>query len=253
MEATKEAKREAERKTEEELIVLIALIDSLEEALILNILGALLPISKGEVQNIRKYKNRCLGKFSADTQKSIKKVLEKVSIKGNSIFWKYNIENMKYLNKVYSFGDMKTAEAQEINMIINKYSKMVSSDINRLFGILTKSAYKELLNDMDGIQYVEDKNKYVMDILNKLMNKGLRIHERGGREERVQTSVKRLYKTMLNKCFGDVTLCRARHNNINHVLVSSHLGARHVENPNPEYLSHDIWQGKVYKLKGNEV
>lgn len=246
-------KKEAEKRTEEELIILLAILDSLEEALILDILGALLPISKGEVQNIQKYKNKYLGKFVADTQKSIKKVLKKVSVKGDAIFWKHNVENMKYLNKVYSFGGMKTAEAQEINRIINKYSKMVSGDINRLFGILTKSAYKELLNDMDGMQYVEDKNKYVMDVLNKLMNKGLRIQERGGREERVQTKVKRLYKTMLNKCFGDITLCRAKHNNINHVLVSSHLGARHVENPHPEYLSHDIWQGKVYKLSGKEM
>jgi hypothetical protein len=72
-------------------------------------------------------------------------------------------------------------------------------------------------------------------------------------KDNLEVAVRRAVVTGVNKCFSDLNLIRAKESGYNHVLVSSHLGARHIENPNPEYLSHDIWQGKVYKINWNTV
>ena len=50
--------------------------------------------------------------------------------------------------------------------------------------------------------------------------------------------------------YSDLNLIRAREDGYNHVLMSPHLGTRHVENPSPEYLSHDLWQVRFTRLIG---
>jgi hypothetical protein len=74
-----------------------------------------------------------------------------------------------------------------------------------------------------------------------------------GHKDKVDVAVRRAAVTGVNKCFSDLNLIRAFEYGYDHVLVSSHLGARHVENPVPQYLSHDLWQGQIYRLNPQNI
>ena len=103
---------------------------------------------------------------------------------------------------------------------------------------------------MSGVQSHE---QAISEAIDEIGATSLKVIYPTGHKDNVDVAVRRAVVTGVNKCYSDLNLIRARENGYNHVLVSSHLGARHVENPSPEYLSHDLWQGQVYEVDWNTV
>ena len=146
-----------------------------------------------------------------------------------------NLETSQYFRDVFSY-----------------YLSSTKGTVQNLTRTTAISSQNLLINKLDQVHFrvvsgIQNYSQAISEASN------LKVVYPSGHQDSVDVAVRRAVVTGVNKCFSDLNLIRAKQNGYNHVLVSSHLGARHVENPSPEYLSHDIWQGKVYEVDWNTV
>lgn len=197
-------------------------------------------------QYMNKQSIKHIEKISNETKKTKSKI--KPLVKN---CFKENINNhFKKLNKIYKQGNISD---KSYNSIINDYYNATNGEYNNLLDKFPNYSYNTFNNIINMVKYniIQGKVSQSLGIkkaIQILSEKGISINNINGRKESLESCVRRIIVTGVNKCIGDINLQYAKDNGFNHVLVSSHLGARHVENPDPEYLSHDIWQGKVYKV-----
>ena len=120
------------------------------------------------------------------------------------------------------------------------------------------SSQKLLIDKLDQVHFrvvsgVQSYSEAINEAIKEIGASDIKVRYPSGHEDNLDVAVRRAVVSGVNRCYADINLIRAKENNYNYVLVSSHLGARHIENPNPEYLSHDIWQGKVYKVDWDKI
>ena len=152
-----------------------------------------------------------------------------------------NIEASQYFRDVFSY-----------------YLSSTKGTVHNLTRTTAISSQNLLINKLDQVHFrvvsgIQNYSQAISEAIDEIGKSSLKVVYPSGHQDSVDVAVRRAVVTGVNKCFSDLNLIRAKQNGYNHVLVSSHLGARHVENPSPEYLSHDIWQGKVYEVDWNTV
>lgn len=188
--------------------------------------------------------------------KELKKIIKKLSGKSkreiNLIFKKAAIEDIRFTNKIFIGNEIKYV-SDDMKYLLNYYADATNNDLLNLNTRIENTSYNTLLQNMDKIHYsvvsgLKSQSQAISEAIDNLGNKGLELKNLNGRNESIESIVRRYVHTGVNKCVGDINLTKTKDMGLNHVLVSSHLGARHIDNPNPKYLSHDIWQGKVYKV-----
>lgn len=127
----------------------------------------------------------------------------------------------------------------------NEFYNLNDRIITQSTNTFSKAIDKAYFSVVSGIK---SQSQAISETIDDLSEKGIQLNTNNGRKESIESAVRRYIHTGVNKCVADINLRRTKELGWNHVLVSSHLGARHIDNPNPEYLSHDIWQGRVYSL-----
>ena len=152
-----------------------------------------------------------------------------------------NLETSQYFRDVFSY-----------------YLSSTKGSVHNLTRTTAISSQNLLINKLDQVHFrvvsgIQNYSQAISEAIDEIGKSSLKVVYPSGHQDSVDVAVRRAVVTGVNKCFSDLNLIRAKQNGYNHVLVSSHLGARHVENPSPEYLSHDIWQGKVYKVDWDTV
>ena len=152
-----------------------------------------------------------------------------------------NLESSQYFRDVFSY-----------------YLSSTKGTVHNLTRTTVISSQNLLINKLDQVHFrvvsgIQSYSQAISEAIDEIGKSNLKVVYPSGHQDSVDVAVRRAVVTGVNKCFSDLNLIRAKQNGYNHVLVSSHLGARHVENPSPEYLSHDIWQGKVYKVDWDTV
>ena len=152
-----------------------------------------------------------------------------------------NLETSQYFRDVFSY-----------------YLSSTKGTVQNLTRTTAISSQNLLINKLDQVHFrvvsgIQSYSQAISEAIDEIGKSSLKVVYSSGHQDSVDVAVRRAVVTGVNKCFSDLNLIRAKQNGYNHVLVSSHLGARHVENPSPEYLSHDIWQGKVYEVNWNTV
>lgn len=229
----------------EDLIILYEILNQIAiNDIILNIPPLDIMLDIGMYQN---YMNNKSVKHIEKISNAVKKVKVKSKIKVKDCF-KTNINNhFKRLNKIYN----KVNVNKDYESIIKGYYNATNGEYNNLLDKFPSYSYNTFNSIINMVKYniiqgKESQTQAIQKAITILGNKGIPI--KTNRKESLESCVRRIIVTGVNKCTGDINLQYAIYNGFNHVLVSSHLGARHVENPEPEYLSHDIWQGKVYKV-----
>lgn len=205
-----------------------------------------------ETAKYRIYRLQSLGVHLTDLKKIIKKLSRKSEKEVEDIFKRAGVEDIKFSNKIIIQSNPLYISDRMIN-ILNYYSGRTNNEFIGLTDRFVSSSINTLAIEMDKVHFrvvtgIQSQSEAIRETINELGNKGITVKSINGRNESVESSVRRIIHTGVNKCVGSINLQRAKENGYNHVLVSSHLGARHVENANPLYLSHDIWQGKVYNL-----
>ncbi len=152
-----------------------------------------------------------------------------------------NIEASQYFRDVFSY-----------------YLSSTKGTVQNLTRTTAISSQNLLINKLDQVHFrvvsgIQNYSQAISEAIDEIGKSSLKVVYPSGHQDSVDVAVRRAVVTGVNKCFSDLNLIRAKQNGYSHVLVSSHLGARHIDNPSPEYLSHDIWQGKVYKVDWDTV
>lgn len=148
--------------------------------------------------------------------------------------------------------------SQFMDRVLSYYITSTQGTVNNLTRTTAISSQRLLINTLDKIHFrvtsgAQSYNQAVSEAINAVGQSNLKVHYPTGHKDNLDVAVRRAVVTGVNKCFSDLNLINAKEKGYNHVLVSSHLGARHIDNPSPEYLSHDIWQGKVYEINWDSV
>nr|DAW44950.1 MAG TPA: minor capsid protein [Bacteriophage sp.] len=208
-----------------------------------------------ETAKYRIYKLQEAGIHLLEIKKKIKSITKKSSNEIEKIFKESAIEDIQFSNKII-INNNNLFVSDLILDILNLNLRSTKNEFRNFDDRIVDSSYNTLINSMDKVHYsvisgMRSQSEVIKEIINDIGKTGLKIKNIYGRNESVESYVRRTIHTGVNKCVGEMNYQRAVENGFKYVLVSSHMGARHIENPNPEYLSHDLWQGKVFKL--NEV
>lgn len=148
--------------------------------------------------------------------------------------------------------------SQYISDVFSYYLSSTKGTVHNLTRTTAKASQKLLIDKLDQVHFrvisgVQSYSQAITDAVKEIGQSDLKVEYPSGHKDNLDVAVRRAVVTGVNKCYADLNLIMAKENNYNYVLVSSHLGARHIENPSPEYLSHDIWQGQVYKVDWNKI
>lgn len=206
-----------------------------------------------ETAKYRIYRMQEAGIHLIEIKKKIKSITKKSNNEIDRIFKEAGIEDINSLNKISSKNDDDFFINYLILQIINSNLISTKNEFSNFGDRIVDSSYNTLIASMDKVHYsvvsgMKSQPEVIKEVINDIGKKGLTVKNINGRNESIESYVRRTIHTGVNKCVGEMNYQRALENGFEYVLVSAHMGARHIDNPVPEYLSHDLWQGKVYKL-----
>lgn len=205
-----------------------------------------------ETAKYRIYRMQEAGIHLIEIKKKIKSITKKSNNEIDRIFKEAGIEDINFLNKISSKNDDFFINYLILEIINSNLISTKNEFLN--FGDrIVDSSYNTLIASMDKVHYsvvsgMKSQSEVIKEVINDIGKKGITVKNINGRNESIESYVRRTIHTGVNKCVGEMNYQRALENGFEYVLVSAHMGARHIDNPVPEYLSHDLWQGKVYKL-----
>nr|DAH45683.1 MAG TPA: minor capsid protein [Caudoviricetes sp.] len=205
-----------------------------------------------ETAKYRIYRMQEAGIHLIEIKKKIKSITKKSNNEIDRIFKEAGIEDINSLNKISSKNDDFFINYLILEIINSNLISTKNEFLN--FGDrIVDSSYNTLIASMDKVHYsvvsgMKSQSEVIKEVINDIGKKGITVKNINGRNESIESYVRRTIHTGVNKCVGEMNYQRALENGFEYVLVSAHMGARHIDNPVPEYLSHDLWQGKVYKL-----
>lgn len=205
-----------------------------------------------ETAKYRIYRMQEAGIHLIEIKKKIKSITKKSNNEIDRIFKEAGIEDINSLNKISSKNDDFFINYLILE-IINSNLISTKNEFSNFGDRIVDSSYNTLIASMDKVHYsvvsgMKSQSEVIKEVINDIGKKGLTVKNINGRNESIESYVRRTIHTGVNKCVGEMNYQRALENGFEYVLVSAHMGARHIENPNPRYLSHDLWQGKVFKL-----
>lgn len=205
-----------------------------------------------ETAKYRIYRMQEAGIHLIEIKKKIKSITKKSNNEIDRIFKEAGIEDINSLNKISSKNDDFFINYLILE-IINSNLISTKNEFSNFGDRIVDSSYNTLIASMDKVHYsvvsgMKSQSEVIKEVINDIGKKGLTVKNINGRNESIESYVRRTIHTGVNKCVGEMNYQRTVENGFEYVLVSAHMGARHIDNPVPEYLSHDLWQGKVYKL-----
>lgn len=112
----------------------------------------------------------------------------------------------------------------------------------------------ELLNEVD-VKVASGMRSYsaaTCEVLDRMARGGLYVEYPSGTQRTLEAAVRLCVVTSMNQTSAEITNQSIRDHNIEFVLVSAHPGARPQRQGQQYCAGHDNWQGKVYKINGEE-
>ena len=242
---------------------LIKLYDDLTQYALDDIVERLL--QNGVITGIAQYRIWRLQQLGLHLDK-IKAYIVKMTGKSNKeiekIFKDYGIKYYKAVRQIsINYGDnsvLSLETSQLMSDVLSYYISSTKGTVNNLTRTTAVSSQQLLINKLDQVHYrvvsgMQSYSQAISEAVDEIGKTQLQVKYPSGAKSTIEAAVRRAVVTGVNKCFADLNLIRAKEGGYNHVLVSAHLGARVVENPDPEYLSHIRWQGKVYSVNFSQI
>lgn len=197
-----------------------------------------------KLKNIFIHRNELIKKIKILSKKTTKEI--------NRIFKQSAIEYIQFTNKIF-INNKQLLIYPYMKDIINSFSIATNNELYNLNDRIITQSTNTFSKAIDKAYFsvvsgIKSQSQAISETIDELSEKGIQLNTKNGRKESIESAVRRYIHTGVNKCVADINLRLTKELGWNHVLVSSHIGARHIDNPNPEYLSHDIWQGRVYSL-----
>lgn len=137
-----------------------------------------------------------------------------------------------------------------------EYKKSLG-ELTNLTRTTMEQGQKDLINmldeaDMRVASGVQSYSAAVCDILDRYAGRGIEVLYPTGTKRTLEAAVRCCVVTSMNQTAAQVTNQYIVEAKSEYVLVSAHLGARTQPEGQPYLAGHDNWQGKVYRIVGNE-
>ena len=99
---------------------------------------------------------------------------------------------------------------------------------------------------------VQSYSAAVCDILDRYAGRGIYVDYPSGARRTLESAVRLCVVTSMNQTAAQVTNQYVVEAQTNYVLFSAHLGARVKQKGQPDLAGHDLWQGRVFCIRGSE-
>ena len=133
---------------------------------------------------------------------------------------------------------------QRTNKTLKNFTKTTARSSQQQLHTALDTAFTEIL--MGYKSY----DKAIADAIKKVGKKGTVVVYNSGYKDTLETCVRRAVMTGINQMVGQTSINNALEMGVEYVKVSKHSDAR--VNPNNKIADHKGWQGKVYKLDGED-
>lgn len=183
---------------------------------------------------------------------SIKKALSRELVDAVKTSYKQDKEVFKMMGTEISDFSKNKEVLKNVNRDYSKALKELEN-LTHTTMINTSENLIEMMNkQVIAIQNGKDVVQATCDIIDNYARNGVMIDYPTGCRRTLESAVRCCLVTTTNQMTANVTNKLISDNNVEYVLVSAHLGARHSKYDPMGIPSHDWWQGKVYKIHGED-
>lgn len=131
-------------------------------------------------------------------------------------------------------------------------------ELNNLTRTTMKQSQIDLINMLDEADLrvaagVQSYSAAVCDILDRYAGRGIYVDYPSGTRRTLEAAVRLCVVTSMNQTAAQVTNQYVVEAQTNYVLFSAHLGARVKQKGQPDLAGHDLWQGRVFCIRGSEL
>lgn len=142
--------------------------------------------------------------------------------------------------------------------------RVMDAEFKKSLGELTnltrttmKQSQIDLINMLDEADLrvatgVQSYSAAVCDILDRYAGRGIYVDYPSGTRRTLEAAVRCCVVTSMNQTAAQVTNQYVVEAQTNYVLFSAHLGARVKQKGQPDLAGHDLWQGRVFCIRGSE-
>lgn len=191
-----------------------------------------------------------LSKLTGLTRHELKKILQEAVM----VSWKNDKESMEQWlgNNVVKSPLVNPAV---IRVMDAEYKKSLG-ELTNLTRTTMNQSQIDLINMLDEADLrvaagVQSYPAAICDILDRYAGRGIYVDYPSGTRRTLEAAVRCCVVTSMNQTAAQVTNQYIVEAGAEYVLISKHEGARHSEYGG--YIAqHDLWQGKVYKIRGED-
>lgn len=146
--------------------------------------------------------------------------------------------------------------AAVIRVMDAEYKKSLG-ELTNLTRTTMNQAGNDLINMIDEADLrvaagVQSYSAAVCDILDRYAGRGIYVGYPSGTRRTLEAAVRLCVVTSMNQTAAQVTNQYVVEAQTNYVLFSAHLGARVKQKGQPDLAGHDLWQGRVFCIRGSE-
>lgn len=146
--------------------------------------------------------------------------------------------------------------AAVIRVMDAEYKKSLG-ELTNLTRTTMKQSQIDLINMLDEADLrvaagVQSYSAAVCDILDRYAGRGIYVDYPSGARRTLEAAVRLCVVTSMNQTAAQVTNQYVVEAQTNYVLFSAHLGARAKQKGQPDLAGHDLWQGRVFCIRGSE-
>lgn len=189
-----------------------------------------------------------LSELTGLTQKELRALLQDAVLTS----WQDDTATLKQLGIELS---NPLENAAVIRVMDAEYKKSLG-ELSNLTRTTMKQSQIDLINMLDEADLrvasgVQSYSAAICDILDRYAGKGIEIEYPSGTRRTLEAAVRCCVVTSMNQTAAQVTNQYIVEAQSEYVLVSKHEGARHSKYGG--YVAqHDLWQGKIYKIRGED-
>ena len=155
----------------------------------------------------------------------------------------------------YVMGDIMPLNNPAVVAVMDAEWKKTQGELENLTKTTMRQYNKDLITLLNEAEIrvsagTQSYTAAVCEVLDNYAKRGMIVDYPSGASRTLEAAVRCCVVTSMNQTAAQVTNQYIAQGRIEYVLVSAHMGARHSDKGG--VYSHDLWQGKAYKIRGME-
>lgn len=166
------------------------------------------------------------------------------------------VSSIIYDNKIYARYGIEPLPfnvSDQMLEILNEALRQTNGEFHNMTRTLadsSQSLYIRLLDDA----YIKVRSgafsyeQAIAEVISTAVKDSAYVYYPSGHKDHIEVAARRSVLCGVNQASIRSAVARCRERGWNHMIVSSHLGARTAQKGKPAYADHSAWQGKIYWL-----